>query len=66
MAKVGLDGVTPAIFEIKIPPVSVCHQVSTIGEFFFPICVSYHSHASWLMGSPTVPKTFKEESLHIT
>ena len=49
----------PAILEIMIPPVSVCHQVSTIGHFFFPICSSYQCHASSLIGSPTVPNTFK-------
>ena len=36
VANVGFCGVTPARFEIKIPPVSVCHQVSTIGNLFFP------------------------------
>src|SRR4051812_46720794 len=51
----------PAKFEINIPPVSVCHQVSTIGHFFFPTCSSYQCHASSLIGSPTVPNTFKEE-----
>src|SRR5688572_1501533 len=61
VAQLGLAGVTPAKFEIKIPPFSVCHQVSTIGHFFFPIFSSYQCHASSLIGSPTVPNTFNDE-----
>src|SRR3984893_4068326 len=61
VAKVGLAGVTPARFEIRVPPVSVCHHVSTIGQRFFPICSSYQCQASSLIGSPTVPNTFKEK-----
>src|SRR6187551_964733 len=61
VAQLGFAGVMPARFVIKIPPVSVCHQVSTIGHLFLPICSSYQCHASSLIGSPTVPKTFKEE-----
>src|SRR5690606_34334956 len=60
VAKLGFDGVMPAKFEIRIPPVSVCHQVSTIGHFFLPIFSLYQCHASSLMGSPTVPNTFSE------
>src|SRR5678815_3920073 len=62
VAYVGLDGVTPARLEINIPAVSVCHQVSTIGHFFLPICSSYQCHASSLIGSPTVPSTLSESS----
>src|SRR6187551_269695 len=61
VAHEGFDGVTPAKFEIRQAPVSVCHQVSTIGHFFFPICSSYQCHASSLIGSPTVPNTFKDD-----
>ena len=61
VAQLGFAGVTPARFEIKIPPVSVCHQVSTMGHFFLPIFSSYQCQASSLIGSPTVPNTFKEE-----
>ena len=60
VAKLGLAGVTPAKLLIITPPVSVCHQVSTIGHFFFPMCSSYQCHASSLMGSPTVPSMRKE------
>jgi hypothetical protein len=35
----GLVGVTPGIGETMIAPVSVCHQVSTIGQRFLPIRV---------------------------
>src|SRR6478736_5238971 len=45
---------------MSTPPVSVCHQVSTIGHFFPPAFSSYQCHASSLMGSPTVPNIFKE------
>src|SRR6185436_7917920 len=61
VAQLGLEGVMPARFEISIPPVSVCHHVSTIGHLFFPMLSSYQCHASSLIGSPTVPKTFNDE-----
>src|SRR5436190_22025264 len=61
VAQLGFAGVIPARCEIKQPPVSVCHQVSTIGHFFLPIFSSYQCHASSLIGSPTVPKTFNDE-----
>ncbi len=38
-----------------IAPVSVCHQVSTIGQRPPPITFQYHSQAFGLIGSPTVP-----------
>ena len=62
VAKLGLEGVTPAKDEIKIPPVSVCHHVSTIGHFSFPIFLLYQFQASSLIGSPTLPNTFNESS----
>src|SRR5215204_751179 len=61
VAQDGFAGVTPAKFEIRQAPVSVCHQVSTIGHFFLPIFSSYQCHASSLIGSPTVPKIFNDE-----
>src|SRR5262245_59931481 len=63
VAQLGLAGVTPAMLEIRMPPVSVCHQVSTIGHFFFPIFSSYQCHASSLIGSPTVPNVVNVSSL---
>ena len=44
-----------------IMPVSVCHQVSTMGAFPCPMCSLYQSHASGLMGSPTEPRTRSDE-----
>jgi hypothetical protein len=42
--------------------VSVCHQVSTMGQRFLPMCSLYHCQASSLIGSPTLPITFSESS----
>ena len=44
-----------------IAPVSVCHQVSTIGQRAPPMCSWYHSHARGLIGSPTVPSSRSED-----
>ena len=41
-------------------PVSVCHHVSTIGHEDSPTTLKYHSHASGLIGSPTVPSILKD------
>ena len=57
----GLVEVTPGTGEIMMPPVSVCHQVSTMGQLPLPITRWYHIQASGLMGSPTVPSSRKEE-----
>src|ERR1700749_5123965 len=50
----------PASGDIMIPPVSVCHQVSTIGQRFLPICSSNQCHASSFIGSPTEPNFLSE------
>ncbi len=42
-----------------MPPVSVCHQVSTIGQRSSPTTRWYHSQASGLIGSPTLPSSRK-------
>src|SRR3954471_2768121 len=55
VADPGLAGVAPGNGVIRIPPVSVCHHVSTIGQRFPPITSLYQIHASGLIGSPTVP-----------
>jgi hypothetical protein len=55
VADPGLVGVAPGNGVIKIPPVSVCHQVSTIGQRCLPISSWYQIQASGLIGSPTVP-----------
>ena len=46
---------------MQIPPVSVCHQVSTTSHFSSPTTLWYHSQASWLIGSPTEPRDLKED-----
>ena len=61
MAEPGLVAVTPGSGEIMMPPVSVCHQVSTIGQRFAPITSRYHIQASGLIGSPTEPSKRSEE-----
>ena len=44
-----------------MPPVSVCHQVSTIGHLPLPTTSSYQFHASGLIGSPTEPRMRRDE-----
>src|SRR5690349_20003095 len=56
-AQLGIAGVTPARLEIRVPAVSVCHQVSTIGHFRLPICSSYQCQVCSLMGTPPVHNT---------
>src|SRR5690606_4357804 len=48
-------GVMPAMGEIRMPPFSVCHHVSTMGAFPLPIFSLYQFQASSLIGSPTLP-----------
>src|SRR5450755_3417230 len=55
VAEPGVVPTAPGTGEIRMQPVSVCHQVSTIGQRLPPITSRYHIHASGLMGSPTVP-----------
>ena len=55
VADPGFNGVAPGSGVIMIPPVSVCHQVSTIGQRPSPTTLWYHSQASGLIGSPTLP-----------
>src|SRR5580704_16613277 len=57
VADPGLVGIAPGSGEIMIDPVSVCHQVSTIGHRPPPIVWWYLIHASGLIGSPTVPRS---------
>ncbi len=51
----GFVAVTPGRGEIMMAPVSVCHQVSTIGQRPPPMFSWYQIHASGLIGSPTDP-----------
>src|ERR1700730_5598906 len=57
VAEPGFSLVAPGSGVIRMPPVSVCHQVSTIGQRSSPTTRLYHSHASGLIGSPTEPNS---------
>ncbi len=57
IAEPGLQLVTPGSGEIIAAPVSVCHQVSTIGTASPPNTSRYHRQASGLIGSPTDPSS---------
>ena len=57
IAEPGLQSVTPGSGEIIAAPVSVCHQVSTIGVLSPPNASRYQRHASGLIGSPTEPSS---------
>ena len=56
VADPGFVSVAPGIGVNRCPPVSVCHHVSTIGQFPFPTTSLYQFHASGFIGSPTVPE----------
>src|SRR6202045_5456137 len=57
----GLAAVRPGSGEIMMQPVSVCHQVSTIGQRSAPMTVWYHSQALGLIGSPPEPSSRKQD-----
>src|ERR1700709_2390973 len=57
----GFVGIAPGNGVIMIAPVSVCHQVSTIGQRSPPTTFRYHIQASGLIGSPTDPRRRSEE-----
>ena len=61
VAEPGLVVVTPGSGVIMIMPVSVCHQVSTTGVRFAPMCSRYQIQASGLIGSPTEPSSRSDE-----
>src|SRR3954452_3778737 len=61
IADPGLVAVTPGSGETMIAPVSVCHQVSTIGQRSPPMWCRYQIHASGLIGSPTDPSSRRLE-----
>src|SRR5437588_13074821 len=63
VAEPGFVGITPGNGVIMIWPVSVCHQVSTIGQRSCPMTSRYHIHSSGLIGSPTVPSNRRLSSL---
>src|SRR6185436_16707992 len=51
----GFAYTAPGSVVIMMAPVSVCHQVSTIGQRPPPTILWYQIQASGLIGSPTVP-----------
>src|SRR4051812_49892962 len=57
----GLVSVTPGRGLIMMPPVSVCHHVSTTGVRSPPMTWRYQIHASGLIGSPPPPSTPRGE-----
>src|SRR5918998_664824 len=61
VAEPGFVGVAPGSGEIMMPPVSVCHHVSTMGQRPPPITSRYHIQTSGLIGSPTVPSRRRDE-----
>src|SRR5207245_2510041 len=61
IAEPGLAAVTPGSGEIRMAPVSVCHQVSTTGVESRPMKCRYQIHASGLIGSPTLPSSRSED-----
>src|SRR5438046_8180006 len=56
----GFVVVIPGSGVTRIMPVSVIHQVSTIGQRVPPMFWWYQSHASGLIGSPTDPRSRKD------
>ena len=60
VAEPGFVVVTPGSGVMRIIPVSVCHQVSTIGQRPPPMCSWYQIQASGLIGSPTEPSRRSE------
>ncbi len=61
VAEPGRVFVIPGSGVIRIMPVSVCHQVSTIGQRPPPMFSRYQIQASGLIGSPTVPSSRSDE-----
>src|SRR5258706_2894816 len=62
VADPGFRVVTPGSGEMRIMPVSVCHHVSTTGQFPPPMFSWYQIQASGLIGSPTEPRRRSEVS----
>ncbi len=66
IAEPGLAVVTPGSGAIMMAPVSVCHQVSTIGHLLWPTFSRYHIQASGLIGSPTLPSTRSDDRSYLS
>src|SRR6267378_2848705 len=61
VADPGLRTVMAGSGEMRMWPVSVCHHVSTTGHRPPPMTFQYQTHASGLIGSPTLPSSRSEE-----
>jgi len=61
MAEPGFVALMPGSGVSMIEPVSVCHQVSTMGQRPPPTFSRYQIHAAGLIGSPTVPRSRSDE-----
>src|SRR3954463_14105089 len=61
IAAPGFVDVMPGSGVIMMPPVSVCHHVSTTGQRSPPMFLRYHIHASGLIGSPTEPSSRNDD-----
>src|SRR5262245_53900422 len=61
VADPGFNVVAPGSGEIMMAPVSVCHHVSTTGQFSPPMYFQYQTHASGLIGSPTEPNSRSDD-----
>ena len=59
----GFAASRPGSVVIMMAPVSVCHQVSTMGQRSPPMTALYHSQALGLIGSPTVPSSRSDDRL---
>src|SRR3984893_12161769 len=59
VAEPGLVAIAPGRGVMRIAAVSVCHQVSTIGQRPRPITSRYHIQASGFIGSPTLPSNLR-------
>src|SRR5204862_1417505 len=65
IAAPGFVVVTPGNGVIMMPPVSVCHHVSTTGHRSPPMFLRYHIHASGLIGSPTEPSRRNDDRSYL-
>ena len=65
LALPGFRVCAPGSGVIRMPPVSVCHHVSTTGIFPWPTTLRYHSHTSGLIGSPTDPSSLRLARLRL-
>src|SRR2546427_1740737 len=58
----GTRSVAPGSGVIMCPPVSVCQNVSTMGQRPPPTCSWYQCQAAGLIGSPTDPRRSEEHT----